>query len=74
MNGRAEDRDTRLRISVVVPSWRDSENLAALLPALSRLDREHYGLRGQWQGEADDEHTGNDSAKHEDSGKGLDGG
>ena len=39
MNGRAEDRDTRLRISVVVPSWRDAENLAALLPALSRLDR-----------------------------------
>jgi rSAM/selenodomain-associated transferase 2 len=39
VNGRAEDRDTRLRISVVVPSWRDAENLAALLPVLSRLDR-----------------------------------
>lgn len=39
MNGRAEGRDTRLRISVVIPSWRDAENLAALLPILSRLDR-----------------------------------
>jgi rSAM/selenodomain-associated transferase 2 len=39
VNVRAEDRDTRLRISVVVPSWRDAENLAALLPVLSRLDR-----------------------------------
>lgn len=39
MNGGAEDRDTRLRISVVVPSWRDARNLAALLPVLSRLDR-----------------------------------
>jgi rSAM/selenodomain-associated transferase 2 len=29
---------TRLRISVVVPSWRDGKNLAALLPALSRLE------------------------------------
>jgi rSAM/selenodomain-associated transferase 2 len=28
-----------LRISVVVPSWRDAENLAVLLPALARLDR-----------------------------------
>ena len=35
MNG----RDTRLRISVVVPSWHDAENLAALLPVLSRLER-----------------------------------
>lgn len=39
MNGRAEARDTRLRISVVVPSWRDTENLAALVPVLSRLER-----------------------------------
>lgn len=39
MNGCAEGRDTRLRISVVIPSWRDAENLAALLPILSRLDR-----------------------------------
>ena len=39
MNGGTEGRDTRLRISVVVPSWRDAENLAALLPVLSRLDR-----------------------------------
>ena len=39
MSGRAEGRDPRLRISVVVPSWRDPENLAALLPVLSGLDR-----------------------------------
>lgn len=39
MNGRAEGRDTRLRISVVIPSWHDAENLAALLPVLARLDR-----------------------------------
>jgi len=39
VNGRAEDRDGRLRISVVVPSWRDAENLEALLPELSRRDR-----------------------------------
>lgn len=39
MNGRAERCGTRMRISVVVPSWRDAENLAALLPGLSRLDR-----------------------------------
>ena len=36
----AEGRDARLRISVVVPSWRDAgKNLAALLPALSRQER-----------------------------------
>ena len=39
MNGRVEGRETRLRISVVVPSWRDAENLASLVPRLSRLDR-----------------------------------
>lgn len=39
MNGRAEGRGARLRISVVVPSWRDAENLAVLLPSLARLDR-----------------------------------
>lgn len=39
MSGRARGPDTRLRISVVVPSWRDSENLTALLPVLSQLDR-----------------------------------
>lgn len=39
MSGRAGGPDTRLRISVVVPSWRDPENLAALLPILSGLDR-----------------------------------
>ena len=36
MNGRAESRDTRLRISVVIRSWRDANNLEALLPELSR--------------------------------------
>lgn len=39
MSGRAERGDTRVRISVVIPSWRDAKNLAALLPALSQLDR-----------------------------------
>jgi rSAM/selenodomain-associated transferase 2 len=39
VNGDPEDRDAHLRISVVVPSWRDAENLAVLLPALGRLDR-----------------------------------
>jgi rSAM/selenodomain-associated transferase 2 len=39
VNGRAENRDARFRISVVVPSWRDAENLKALLPELSQLDR-----------------------------------
>lgn len=39
MNGRAENRDARFRISVVVPSWRDAENLETLLPELSRRDR-----------------------------------
>ncbi|MEN3370353.1 MAG: hypothetical protein V7609_2496 [Verrucomicrobiota bacterium] len=39
MNGGPEGRDTHLRISVVVPSWRDAENLAVLLPALARLGR-----------------------------------
>ena len=27
-----------LKISIVIPSWRDAENLAALLPALSRVE------------------------------------
>jgi rSAM/selenodomain-associated transferase 2 len=39
VSGRAEDRDGHLRISVVVPSWRDAENLETLLPKLSRLNR-----------------------------------
>jgi rSAM/selenodomain-associated transferase 2 len=39
VSGYAGGLDTRLRISVVVPSWRDPENLAALLPVLSGLDR-----------------------------------
>jgi rSAM/selenodomain-associated transferase 2 len=39
VNPPAEGREGHLRISVVVPSWRDAENLERLLPALSRLDR-----------------------------------
>jgi len=31
--------DSRLRISVVIPSWRDTENLSALLPALAGQER-----------------------------------
>jgi rSAM/selenodomain-associated transferase 2 len=31
--------DSRLRISVVIPSWRDTKNLALLLPALATLER-----------------------------------
>lgn len=38
MSRPAGARDARLRISVVVPCWRDAENLARLLPVLSRLD------------------------------------
>lgn len=38
MNQRAEGREGHLRISVVVPSWRDAENLEKLLPGLSRRD------------------------------------
>ena len=38
MNGRAEGREGHLRISVVVPSWRDAENLETLLPELARRD------------------------------------
>ena len=36
MNPPAEGREGRLRISVVVPSWRDAENLERLLPELAR--------------------------------------
>ena len=35
MNRLADVTDSRLRISVVIPSWRDTENLNALLPALA---------------------------------------
>jgi rSAM/selenodomain-associated transferase 2 len=38
VNPRAEGREGRLRISVVVPSWRDAENLSSLLPELARRD------------------------------------
>jgi rSAM/selenodomain-associated transferase 2 len=36
VNPRAEGREGRLRISVVVPAWRDAENLERLLPELAR--------------------------------------
>jgi len=36
VNPRAEGGEGRLRISVVVPSWRDAENLQKLLPELAR--------------------------------------
>jgi len=39
VSGRTKVCDTGLRISVVVPAWHEAENLATLLPALSRLDR-----------------------------------
>ena len=35
MNGR---KDGRLKVSVVIPSWNDAQNLAELLPALRRID------------------------------------
>jgi len=38
VNQPAQGRDGLLRISVVVPSWRDAENLAVLLPELARRD------------------------------------
>ena len=37
MSGGVERGDQPLRVSVIVPSWRDSDNLSALLPSLSRL-------------------------------------
>jgi rSAM/selenodomain-associated transferase 2 len=39
VNGRGGGPDAPLRISVVVPSWRDAENLESLLPALARRER-----------------------------------
>ena len=39
MNLRGARPDTQLRISVVIPSWRDAENLEALLPVLLAHDR-----------------------------------
>jgi rSAM/selenodomain-associated transferase 2 len=38
VNPRAEGGERRLRISVVVPSWRDADNLEQLLPELSRRE------------------------------------
>ncbi|MBA3882364.1 MAG: TIGR04283 family arsenosugar biosynthesis glycosyltransferase [Chthoniobacterales bacterium] len=37
MTGGAESGEPPLRISVVVPSWRDSNNLSVLLPGLAKL-------------------------------------
>ena len=39
MNLRGDGPNSRFRISVVIPSWRDAENLEALLPALAAQDR-----------------------------------
>ena len=39
MNRLGDLQDSRLRISVVIPSWRDTENLSALLPALAAEER-----------------------------------
>ncbi len=55
MSGRAEGHDARVGISVVVPSWRDTENLAALLPVLSRLDRVAETIVVDASGDADSE-------------------
>jgi rSAM/selenodomain-associated transferase 2 len=38
VSDRAEVSAARLRISVIIPAWHEAENLAVLLPALSRLD------------------------------------
>jgi rSAM/selenodomain-associated transferase 2 len=51
----AEGRDARLRISVVVPSWRDTENLATLLPLLAALDRVEETIVVVAAGDADSE-------------------
>jgi rSAM/selenodomain-associated transferase 2 len=39
VNRLAEVSDSQLRISVIVPSWRDSENLAVLLPRLAAREQ-----------------------------------
>ena len=41
MNLRGEGPDSHLRITVVVPSWRDAENLRALLPLLKAQPSVH---------------------------------
>lgn len=38
MSGGVERGHQPLRVSVIVPSWRDSDNLSALLPSVSRLE------------------------------------
>lgn len=37
MSGRGHGGEPLLRISVVIPTWRDSQNLASLLPKLSKM-------------------------------------
>jgi rSAM/selenodomain-associated transferase 2 len=39
VNLRADESTSSLRISVVIPSWRDAENLEALLPSLTEQPR-----------------------------------
>lgn len=39
MNRLAELPDSRLQISVVIPSWRDADNLQSLLPGLAEQER-----------------------------------
>jgi rSAM/selenodomain-associated transferase 2 len=39
VNRLADLPDSRLRISVVIPSWRDADNLQLLLPGLAALER-----------------------------------
>jgi rSAM/selenodomain-associated transferase 2 len=39
VNRLTDATDSRLRISVVIPSWRDTKNLASLLPALAAQER-----------------------------------
>jgi rSAM/selenodomain-associated transferase 2 len=55
VSGLAEGRDGRVRISVVVPSWRDTENLAALLPILCQLERVEETIVVDASGDADSE-------------------
>lgn len=54
MNGPESSRG-RLKISVVVPSWRDTANLAVLLPRLSHLERLAETIVVDASGEAEPE-------------------
>jgi rSAM/selenodomain-associated transferase 2 len=55
VSGGTEGRDARFQISVVVPSWRDTENLATLLPILAALDRVAETIVVVAAGDADSE-------------------